>query len=78
MKLCEAIKDLPGDEWLDISEVKIDKPRHIGRIPKELLKGEILNREVVKHLSDIRPEKYGYSIHRFYVESRKNEVHKFD
>lgn len=78
MKLYEAIKDLPDNEWLDISEVKIDKPRHIGRISKELLKGEILEREVVKHLSDIRAEKYGYSIHRFYVEAIKNEIHKFD
>jgi len=78
MKLYEAIKDIPDNEWLDISEVKIDKPRHIVRLPKELLRGEILEREVVKHLSDIRPEKYGYCIHRFYVEIRKDEIHKFD
>lgn len=30
MKLYEAIKDLPDNEWLDISEVKRDKPLHIG------------------------------------------------
>lgn len=78
MKLYEAIKDIPDNEWLDISEVKRDKPLHIGRIPKELLRGEILNRKVVKCLSDIKPEKYGYCIHRFYVETRKKEIHKFD
>ncbi|MDG4966118.1 hypothetical protein OGZ37_05950 [Lactococcus lactis] len=78
MKLYEAIKDIPDNEWLDISEVKADKPFHIGRIPKDLLKGEILNREVVKHLSVVGSEKRGYSIHRFYVEARKKEIHKFD
>lgn len=78
MKLYEAIRDLPNSEWLEISEVKRDKALHIGRITKELLRGEVLEREVVKHLSDIRPEKYGYCIHHFYVEARKNKIHKFD
>ncbi|WP_406835076.1 hypothetical protein ABLU29_02580 [Lactococcus lactis] len=78
MKLYEAIKDIPDREWLDISEVKKDKPLHIGRIPKELLKGEILNREVVKCLSVVGAEKHGYNIHRFYVEARKKEIHKFE
>ncbi|MDG4983859.1 hypothetical protein OGZ51_06850 [Lactococcus lactis] len=78
MKLYEAIKDIPDSEWLDISEVKRDKPLHIGRIPKELLKGEILNRKVVKHLSVRSSENRGYSIHCFYVEARKKDIHKFE
>lgn len=77
MKLYEAIKNLPDNEWLDISEVKRDKPLHIGRIPKEMLKGEILNRKVVKRLSAVGAEKRGYIIHRFYVETREKEIHKF-
>ncbi|ATY88698.1 hypothetical protein [Lactococcus lactis] len=78
MKLYEAIKDMPDSEWLDISEVKRDEPLHIGRITKELLKGEILEREVVKQLSEVDSSKCGYNIYRFYVEARKNEIHKFD
>ncbi|MBK5075730.1 hypothetical protein IL308_02745 [Lactococcus lactis] len=78
MKLYEALKDIPDSEWLDISEVKRDKPLHIGRIPKELLKGEILEREVVKHLSAVDSSERGYNIYRFYVETRKNEIYKFD
>lgn len=76
MKLYEAIKDMADNEWLDISEIKRDEPLHIGRITKELLKGEILEREVVKHLSDEGTG--GGNIHHFYVEPRKNEIHKFD
>lgn len=78
MKLYEAIKDIPDNEWLDISEVKRDEPLHIGRITKELLKGEILEREVVKHLSAVDPSKRGYNIYRFYVEARENDIYKFD
>ena len=77
MKLYEAIKDIADNEWLDISEIKRDEPLHIGRITKELLKGEILEREVVKHLSEVDTER-GYNIYRFYVEAIKNEIHKFD
>ena len=71
MKLREAIKDFPGDEWLDISEVKINKPSHIGRITKELLRGKVLNREVVRHLSNIESPERGYSIHRFYIAAKQ-------
>lgn len=78
MKLYESIKDIPDDEWLDISEVKIDKPFHIGRIPKELLKGEILEREVVKYLSSVDTEERDYSMHHFYVGSEKREIYRLD
>lgn len=77
MKLYEAIKDIPDNEWLDISEVKRDEPLHIGRITKELLKGEILEREVVKHLTTKDSSERGYTIYRFYVEEKK-EIYKFD
>jgi len=77
MKLYEAIKDLADNEWLDISEVKRDEPLHIGRITKELLKGEILEREVVKHLTTVDSSERGYNIYRFYVEEKK-EIYKFD
>jgi hypothetical protein len=78
MKLYEAIQDMHDNEWLDISEVRRDKLFHIGRLTKELLKGEILNREVVKCLSVVDSEKRGYSVHCFYVETRKREIYKFD
>lgn len=76
MKLYEAIKDLPDKDWVDISEIKRNHLLHIGRITKELLRGEILGREIVKSLSD-EGTSVG-SIHHFYVEARKNEIHKFD
>ena len=76
MKLYEAIKNLPDNDWVDISEIKRNHLLHIGHITKELLRGEILGREIVKSLSD---EGTGGSIiHRFYVEARQNEIHKFD
>ncbi|PFG85534.1 hypothetical protein BW152_00245 [Lactococcus lactis] len=78
MKLYEAIKDLADNEWLDISEVERDEPLHIGRITKELLKGEILEREVIKHLTTVDSLERGYNIYRFYVEARKKEIYKFD
>lgn len=76
MKLYEAIKNLPDNDWVDISEIKRNHLLHIGRITKELLRGEILGREIVKSLSDGGTG--GSSIHRFYVEARQNEIHKFD
>ncbi len=78
MKLYEAIKDLADNEWLDISEVKRDEPLHIGRITKELLKGEILERKVLKCFCQLEPERDHQGIHYFYVEARKKEIHKFD
>jgi hypothetical protein len=78
MKLYEAIKDMPDNEWLDISEIKRGKPVHVGRITKELLKGEILSREVVTYLSAVGSAKHRHSIPRFYVETRKNEIFKFE
>lgn len=76
MKLYEAIKNLPDNDWVDISEIKKNHLLHIGRITKELLRGEILGREIVKSLSDEGTG--GDNIHHFYVEPRKNEIHKFD
>lgn len=78
MKLYEAIKNLPDNDWVDISEIKRNHLLHIGRITKELLRGEILGREIVKQLSEVDSSKCGYNIYRFYVEARKNEIHKFD
>ncbi|WP_260318003.1 hypothetical protein [Lactococcus lactis] len=71
MKLYEAIKNLPDNDWVDISEIKKNHLLHIGRITKELLRGEILGREVVKHLSAVDSSERGYNIYRFYVEARK-------
>ena len=76
MKLYEAIKNLPDNDWVDISEIKRNHLLHIGRITKELLRGEILGREIVKSLSDEGTG--GGNINHFYVETRKNEIHKFD
>lgn len=76
MKLYEAIKNLPDNDWVDISEIKKNHLLHIGRITKELLRGEILGREIVKSLSDEGTG--GGNIHHFYIEARKNEIHKFD
>lgn len=78
MKLFEALKDIPDSEWLDISEIKRNKVFHIGRITKELLKGEILEREVIKYLSAVDSLERGYNIYRFYVEAIKKEIYKFD
>jgi hypothetical protein len=77
MKLREAIKDITGDEWLDISEIKRGNPHRIGRITKELLRGEILNREVVVNLSNSDSPDHGHSIHRFYVTEKQRKIHKF-
>lgn len=76
MKLYEAIKDLSDNDWVDISEIKRNHLLRIGRITKELLRGEILGREIIKSLSDEGTG--GGNIHHFYVEARKNEIHKFD
>lgn len=66
MKLREAIENIHDEDWLDLTE----EPRRnyrtfLGRAPKYLIHGEVLDYEVVsikriQHSTD-------YTLHRFIV-----------
>jgi len=71
MKLREVIRDIPDDDWLEITEQSTDKYKSaIGRAPKKYIKGEVLDYEVlyinaVCYRSD-------YTLHSFIVRSDSN------
>lgn len=66
MKLREAIYNIPDDDWIEITEQTRDKYRnYIGKAPKKVIKGEVLEYDVLysncqKFMSD-------YIMHSFVV-----------
>ena len=66
MNLREAIKTLPDDDWLEIIENTSDRYKStIGRAPKSLITGDVLDYEVLS----IKNTQYrsDYTLHRFIV-----------
>ena len=67
-RLVELIKDIPDDDWLDISEQGANKYiSYIGRVPKKLVIGEVLDYEVLR-VNNIQ-YRTDYTLHSFLVKS---------
>lgn len=74
MNLREAIKNIPDDDWLEITEQSKDKYKSaIGRAPKYLITGEVLDYEVLD-INDAQ-HRTDYNLHSFTV--RDNWQPKF-
>lgn len=74
MNLREAIKDIPDDDWLEITEQTSNEYNsRIGRAPKEYIKGEVLDYEVLDRVIQYQED---YTLHRFLVKDnwRPKEV----
>lgn len=66
MKLRELIKDVPDDDWLEITEQSsINYRSYIGRAPKKYIVGEVLDYEAL-YMGESKSNK-NYVIHRFLV-----------
>lgn len=73
MKLREAIKHILDDDWLEITELLEIKHRYkilIGRVPKRLVIGEVLDYEVLS-IGNVQKRK-DYTIHIFLVKNNLN------
>lgn len=73
MKLREAIKHILDEDWLEIKELLEGKHKYrklIGRAPKSLVKGEVLDYEVLS-IGSIQNRK-DYTIHVFLVKDTLN------
>ena len=69
MKLREAIKNIPDDDWLEITENTSDRYKStIGRAPKKYITGEVLDYEV---LDSIFQRKKDYNLHRLLVNDNR-------
>lgn len=69
MKLREIIKEIPNDDWLEITEQSSTNYRsYIGRAPKKYIVGEVLDYEAL-YIEEGRKNK-NYQIHRFLVEDK--------
>jgi hypothetical protein len=66
MNLRESIQNIPADDWLEISEQSTGKHANlIGRAPKSLIMGEVLDYEVL-YINDTQCRS-DYTLHRFIV-----------
>lgn len=66
MKLREMIKNIPDDDWLEITEQSTDKYKSaIGRAPKKYITGEVLDYEVL-YINDVC-YKSDHTLHSFIV-----------
>ena len=66
MKLREIIKEIPGDDWLEITEQSLANYKsYIGRAPKRYIVGEVLDYEAL-HIGESKSNK-NEQIHRFLV-----------
>jgi hypothetical protein len=71
MKLSEAIKAIPDDDWLEIREQSTNKYNSlIGRAPKKYIVGEVLDYEV-EHIGTVQ-NKADYTLHKFIVKNKHN------
>ena len=70
MKLQEAIKHIPDDDWLEIASLSEGKQKYkrlIGRVPKKFITGEVLDYEVLD-IGNIQKRK-DYTMHAFLVKN---------
>ncbi|MGV8956233.1 hypothetical protein [Lactococcus lactis] len=66
MKLKELIREIPDDDWLEITEQSSNTYKsYIGRAPKKYIIGEVLDYEAL-YMGDRRNTK-NYQIHKFLV-----------
>lgn len=76
MKLKEVIVDVPDTDWLDISELREYSCRlskeFIGRAPKALIKGSILNYTVISMVGAVKHN--GLTIRKYVVKSKLRKI----
>ncbi|RZI47998.1 hypothetical protein [Lactococcus kimchii] len=75
MKLKTEIRHIPDTDWLAITVQSTDHyQNYIGRAPKALIKGPVLNYDVLGASAPIQVN--GYTVHRFLVSWRYKETAK--
>ncbi|RZI48447.1 hypothetical protein [Lactococcus kimchii] len=75
MKLKTEIRHIPDTDWLAITEQSTGPyQNYIGRAPKALIKGPVLNYDVLGASAPVQIN--GHTVHRFLVGWRVKETEK--
>ena len=69
MKLQEIIREIPNNDWLEITEQTSNYHKsYIGRAPKKYIVGEVLNYKAID-MGERKSSKGNYKIHRLLVKN---------